>query len=56
MDEYLGAVTLKLLPQEQGETAKAGLERHFRWWGKAILQPDDRPRRRCGVAERERTW
>jgi diketogulonate reductase-like aldo/keto reductase len=42
MDEYISAVALKLLPQEQEEITKAGLERHFRWWGKTFFEPDDR--------------
>jgi len=37
MDEYLSAVTLKLSPEEQEEITKVGLERHFRWWGKALF-------------------
>ncbi|KAK3295119.1 NADP-dependent oxidoreductase domain-containing protein [Chaetomium fimeti] len=42
MDEYLSAVALKLSPQEQEDITKVGLERHFRWWGKAFFKPDDR--------------
>ncbi|KAK4446015.1 Aldo/keto reductase [Podospora aff. communis PSN243] len=42
MDEYLSAVTLRLSPEEQDEITKLGLERHFRWWGQAFFQPDDR--------------
>ncbi|KAH6843146.1 NADP-dependent oxidoreductase domain-containing protein [Chaetomium sp. MPI-CAGE-AT-0009] len=42
MDQYLSAVALKLSPQEQEDITKVGLERHFRWWGKAFFKPDDR--------------
>ena len=42
MDEYLSAVALKLSPQEKEYITKVGLERHFRWWGKAFFEPDDR--------------
>ena len=42
MDEYISAVTLKLLPQELEEITKVGLERHFRWWGKTFFELDDR--------------
>ncbi|KAK0642959.1 NADP-dependent oxidoreductase domain-containing protein [Cercophora newfieldiana] len=42
IDEYLSAVKLKLSPQEQEEITKAGLERHFRWWGKTFFEPDNR--------------
>jgi diketogulonate reductase-like aldo/keto reductase len=42
MDEYLSAVSLKLSPEEQEHITKVGLERHFRWWGKAFFQPDHR--------------